>query len=40
MYNIITLDFGQAVFLTSDAGSSDVLEILAEKLSPDSITLY
>ena len=32
MYNIITLDFGQAVFLTSDAGSSDVLEILAEKL--------
>ena len=39
MYNIITLDFGQAVFLTSDAGSSDVLEILAEKL-PRTVLLF
>ncbi|MDI1495415.1 MAG: peptide ABC transporter permease [Cenarchaeum symbiont of Oopsacas minuta] len=39
MYRIITLDFGQAVFLTSDAGSSNVLDILAEKL-PRTMLLF
>ena len=32
MYKILLLDFGHATFLTSDAGSSDVKEIILEKL--------
>jgi len=32
MYKILILDFGHATFLTSDAGSSDVKDILSEKL--------
>jgi len=32
MYKILILDFGRASFLTSDSGSSDVKDILLEKL--------
>jgi len=32
MYKILLLDFGHATFLTSDSGSSDVKDILLEKL--------
>jgi len=32
MYKILLLDFGHATFLTSDAGSSDVRDIIFEKL--------
>ncbi len=39
MYKILTLDFGHATFLTSDAGSSDVRDILYEKL-PRTILLF
>ena len=39
MYKIILLDFGQATFLTSDLGSSDVKEIIFEKL-PRTILLF
>lgn len=39
MYKILVLDFGQATFLTSDAGSSDVKEIILEKL-PKTILLF
>ena len=39
MYKILILDFGHATFLTSDAGSSDVKDILAEKL-PRTILLF
>lgn len=39
MYKIITLDFGHAKFLTSDSGSSDVKEIILEKL-PRTILLF
>lgn len=39
MYKILTLDFGHATFLTSDAGSSDVKEIILEKL-PRTILLF
>ncbi|MFB5648448.1 MAG: ABC transporter permease, partial [Candidatus Nitrosomaritimum aestuariumsis] len=39
MYKILLLDFGHATFLTSDAGSSDVKEIILEKL-PRTILLF
>ena len=39
MYKILILDFGNATFLTSDSGSSDVREILIEKL-PRTILLF
>ena len=39
MYKILILDFGQATFLTSDSGSSDVKDILFEKL-PRTILLF
>ncbi len=39
MYKILTLDFGHAKFLTSDTGSSDVKEIILEKL-PRTILLF
>ena len=39
MYKILILDFGQATFLTSDTGSSDVKDILFEKL-PRTILLF
>ncbi|HSF28775.1 MAG TPA: ABC transporter permease [Nitrosopumilaceae archaeon] len=39
MYKILILDFGQATFLTSDSGSSNVKDILLEKL-PRTILLF
>lgn len=39
MYKILLLDFGHATFLTSDTGSSDVKDILLEKL-PRTILLF
>ena len=39
MYKILLLDFGHATFLTSDAGSSDVKDIIIEKL-PRTILLF
>ena len=39
MYKIILLDFGNATFLTSDSGSSDVKDIIFEKL-PRTILLF
>lgn len=39
MYKILTLDFGNATFLTSDSGSSDVRDIIMEKL-PKTILLF
>ena len=39
MYKILTLDFGHAKFLTSDSGSSDVKEIILEKM-PRTILLF
>ena len=39
MYKILILDFGHATFLTSDAGSSDVKDIIFEKL-PRTILLF
>jgi peptide/nickel transport system permease protein len=39
MYKILILDFGHATFLTSDAGSSDVKDIIIEKL-PRTILLF
>jgi len=39
MYKILILDFGHATFITSDAGSSDVKDIIAEKL-PRTILLF
>ncbi len=39
MYKILILDFGHATFLTSDTGSSDVRDILSEKL-PRTILLF
>jgi peptide/nickel transport system permease protein len=39
VYKILVLDFGHATFLTSDAGSSDVKDILLEKL-PRTILLF
>ncbi|MFQ6025639.1 MAG: ABC transporter permease [Nitrosopumilaceae archaeon] len=39
MYKIMILDFGHATFLTSDAGSSDVKDILFEKF-PRTILLF
>jgi peptide/nickel transport system permease protein len=39
MYKILILDFGHATFLTSDTGSSDVKDILFEKL-PRTILLF
>lgn len=39
MYRILTLDFGHAKFLTSDSGSSDVKDIILEKL-PRTILLF
>ncbi len=39
MYKILVLDFGHATFLTSDSGSSDVKDILFEKL-PRTILLF
>ena len=39
MYKILILDFGHATFLTSDSGSSDVKEIIGEKL-PKTILLF
>ena len=39
MYKILILDFGHATFLTSDSGSSDVRDILYEKL-PRTILLF
>jgi len=39
MYKIVLLDFGRATFLTSDAGSSDVREIILEKL-PRTVLLF
>lgn len=39
MYKILTLDFGHAKFLTSDSGSSDVKNIMLEKL-PRTILLF
>lgn len=39
MYRVLVLDFGHATFLTSDSGSSDVREILLEKM-PRTILLF
>jgi peptide/nickel transport system permease protein len=39
MYKILLLDFGHATFLTSDTGSSDVKDIILEKL-PRTILLF
>jgi len=39
MYKLLLLDFGHATFLTSDAGSSDVKDIILEKL-PRTILLF
>ncbi len=39
MYKILLLDFGHATFLTSDSGSSDVRDIIGEKL-PRTILLF
>jgi len=39
VYKILTLDFGHAKFLTSDTGSSDVKEIILEKM-PRTILLF
>lgn len=39
LYKILTLDFGRATFLTSDNGSSDVRDIIMEKL-PRTILLF
>lgn len=39
MYKILLLDFGHATFLTSDTGSSDVKEIIFEKL-PRTVLLF
>ncbi|HXU96378.1 MAG TPA: ABC transporter permease, partial [Candidatus Nitrosotalea sp.] len=39
MYKILTLDFGHAKYLTSDSGSSDVKDIILEKL-PRTILLF
>jgi len=39
MYKILILDFGHATFLTSDGGSSDVKDIIFEKL-PRTILLF
>ena len=39
MYKILTLDFGHAKYLTSDSGSSDVKDIIIEKL-PRTILLF
>jgi len=39
MYKIMLLDFGHATFLTSDEGSSDVRDILFEKL-PRTVLLF
>jgi len=39
MYKILTLDFGHAKFLTSDTGSSDVKDIIVERL-PRTILLF
>ena len=39
MYKIMLLDFGNATFLTSDEGSSDVKDILFEKL-PRTVLLF
>ncbi len=39
MYKILILDFGNATFLTSDSGSSDIRDILMEKL-PRTILLF
>ncbi len=39
MYKILILDFGRANFLTSDSGSSDIKDILLEKL-PRTILLF
>ena len=39
MFKILTLDFGNATFLTSDSGSSDVKDIILEKL-PRTILLF
>ena len=39
MYKILLLDFGHATFLTSDAGSSDVKDIIFEKL-PRTVLLF
>lgn len=39
MFKILTLDFGHATFLTSDLGSSDVRDIILEKL-PRTVLLF
>jgi len=39
VYKILILDFGRATFLTSDSGSSDVKDILLEKL-PKTVLLF
>ena len=39
VYKILILDFGHATFLTSDSGSSDVRDILLEKL-PKTVLLF
>jgi len=39
MYKILILDFGRATFLTSDMGSSDVKDIILEKL-PRTVLLF
>ena len=39
MYKILLLDFGHATFLTSDSGSSNVGDIIAEKL-PKTVLLF
>jgi len=39
MYKILTLDFGHANFLTSDSGSSEVKDIMLEKM-PRTILLF
>ena len=39
MYKILLLDFGNAAFLTSDSGSSDVKDIIFEKL-PRTVLLF
>ena len=40
MYKILILDFGNATFLTSDSGSSNVADILLEKIPKTVFTIH
>ena len=40
MYKILILDFGNATFLTSDSGSSNVGEIIFEKIAKNNFVIH